>query len=104
MRFLALSVAALALSALVAAPAGAASAAPPTGCRAWVERDSAGALSTGVAQCDTGRYKVRVECRDYASTSRWVVFGWEVPAPWRSEGYCSGRTAYAHSAETVPRS
>lgn len=71
-----------------------------TGCATWMEWVHEGNnhyYGRGRVQCDTGRYKVKINCRNQQTGYAYVVYGTAVNAP-----YISTTTCYTGNvAETV---
>ena len=76
-----------------------------TGCATWAEWVHEGNnhyYGRGRAQCDTGRYKVKINCRNLQTGYTYVVYGTAVNAPYVSTTTCySGNVA--ESVEAMPQ-
>ncbi|MGQ0838207.1 hypothetical protein [Actinokineospora sp.] len=77
-----------------------------TGCVSWMEWVHQGSnhyYGEGNAQCDTGRYKVKILCRNLQTGQQYVVYGTQaVNAPGVATAYCySGNVA--QTVEAVPQ-
>lgn len=71
-----------------------------TGCTPWTEWVHSGSnhyYGRGRVQCDTGRYKVHIQCRNLQSGQGYVVTGAAVNAPDTSTTTCNS----GHQAESV---
>ncbi|MFG3716045.1 hypothetical protein [Micromonospora sp. NPDC047730] len=62
-----------------------------TGCVSWAEWVHEGSnhyYGRGTAQCDTGRYRVQIQCRNVQTGQRYIVYGPTVNAPSISTTTC----------------
>ncbi len=81
-----------------AVPAQAASHSTPTGCTTsveWVQEGNHYYFGRGKVQCDTGRYKIKIQCRNLQTGVGYVVYGTQaVNAPNTAVTTCyTGNTA-----------
>jgi len=76
-----------------------------SGCVSWAEWVHEGNnhyFGRGIAQCDTGSYRVKITCQNLQTGQMYVVYGQQSTAPNTATGYCySGNVA--QSVEAVPQ-
>lgn len=101
----AVAVALLGSAAAVPAVASAPAAPPgPTGCTTWTENDYESGIWLGAGQCDTGKYVVKVRCRNILTGQVYLITPsktFPTKAPRIAYTPC-GRDSVAQEAWIVP--